>query len=225
MGARALARPSPRGVQSIRDFGLSAEEYVSQRAWESASLKVCPFAAEGGCRLGWNRGGGCRLNQHGSYGRGDARIARLLCVSARRTISLLPVWMAARVSGTLQSIEAAADAVEQRTDSLETLAGQMRPMGADPDKDRVGGMVKWLRCRSRWVTAALLAAQALMPEKLAGCEPTLVAFRATLGTEHVLVALREGLAARLFDVPAPLGLRPRPSSRDQAPHEMGPDPP
>lgn len=220
-----MARPSPRGVQSIRDFGLSAEEYVSQRAWESASLEVCPFSAEGGCRLGWNRGGGCRLNRHGSYGRDGARVARFLCLSARRTISLLPAWMAARVAGALQSIEDAADAVERRTGSLEKLAGEMRPMGTDPGKDRVGGMTKWLRCRSRWVTAALLVAQTLMPENFAGCQPTLAAFRAAFGTEHVLVALREALAARLREVPVPLGLKPGPSPRKQGPHGTGPDPP
>ena len=213
-------------MQSIRDFGLTAEEYVSQRAWESASLEVCPYAAEGGCQLGWRRGGDCRLQRHGSYGRADgARIARLLCLSARRTISLLPDWMAARVRGTLQSIEDAADAVGRRTGSLEKLAGDMRPMGADPDRDRVGGMVKWLRFRSHWVTAALLIAQTLLPERLGGCKPTLAAFRAALDTEHVLVALRAALATRLLEVPPPLGLKPGPSPRKQGPHRAGHDPP
>jgi len=98
-------------------------------------------------------------------------------------------------------------------------------MGADPNRDPVGGMVKWLRCRSRWVTAALLVAQALLPERLAGCKPTLAAFRAALGTEHVLVALREALAARLVEVPPPLGLEPRATPRKEVPHRAGRDPP
>jgi hypothetical protein len=213
-------------VQSIRDFGLTAGEYVSQRAWESASLEICPYAAEGGCQLRWDSGGGCcGLHRHGSYERGGVGIARFLCTCVGRTISLLPDWIAVRVGGTLQAIEDAADRVEGRTGSIEQLADEMRPMGENPDKVRVGGMTKWLRRRCSWVTAALLVAQALLPERVAGCRPTLIAFRAALGTEHVLKTLREALAARLGDVPAPLGLKAGPSPRKKGPQRTGLDPP
>ena len=211
-------------MQSIRSFGLSAGEYVSQRAWESASLEICPYHPDGSCRL----------VRHGSYGRTEpprARIARFLCLLVRRTISLLPDFLAGGFKGTLQEIEDSADEVERRGEtSLEELSAVMRPMAeSDPDKDHADGMVKWLRRRRRWVTVALTVALGLMPEKLAGREPTLADFRAALGVKQVLVALREALAGRLAEVPAPLGLEPRPSSRKKGrcrrPHRAGRDPP
>lgn len=202
-------------MQSIHAYGLSAEEYVSQRAWESASLDVCPYHLDGGCRL----------IRHGTYERTEppgARIARLLCSLTRKTISLLPDCLAAAAKGSLQAIEDAADEVERHSGSLEQLAAGLRPMAEnDPDTDHVGGMVKWLRRRQCWVGAALAVAQQLIPERLAGCEPTLAAFRAALGVTQVLVTLRQLLAARLAEVPAPVGLA-RPTAR---PHGMGPDPP
>jgi hypothetical protein len=131
------------------------------------------------------------------------------------------------VTGTLRGIEKAADAVEGRTGSLEELAAGMRPMGSDPDREHAWGMVKWLQRRRRWVTTALVAAMALMPEKLEGREPTLKDFREALQVEWVLEALREQLGAQLAQVPAPLGLG---SEREDAaglrsPQSTGPDPP
>jgi len=202
-------------VQSIHAYGLSTEEYVAQRAWESASLKVCPY----------HPGGECQLTRHGSYGRAeppDARIARFLCSLTRKTISLLPDCLAAGAKGPLQAIEDAVDAVERHTGSLEQFAEAQRPMADDdPDTVRVAGAVKWLRRRQRWVAAALVVAKQLLPGKLAGCEPTLAAFRAALGVTQVLMTLRQLLAARLAEVPAPVGLA-RPRSR---PHKAGADPP
>ena len=162
---------------------------------------------------------------HGSYGRAEpagARIARVLCSLTGKTISLLPDFLAAGAKGPLQAVEDAGDAVERHTGSLEQLAAGMRPMAEDdPDTDHVGGTVKWLRRRQCWVAAALAVAQQLLPEKLAGCEPTLAAFRAALGVTRVLVTLRQLLAARLAEVPAPVGL----ARRRARPHGMGPDPP
>ena len=202
-------------MQSIRVYGLSTEEYVSQRAWESASLDVCPYHLDGGCQL----------LRHGTYGRAeppDCRIARLLCSLTRKTISLLPDCLAAGAKGALQAIEDVVDAVERRAGSLEQHAAGMRPMAEDdPDTDHVVGTVKWLRRRQRWVVVALVVAQQLLPERLAGCKPTLAAFRAALGVAQVLVTLRQLLAARLDEVPTPVGFA-RPGA---CPHGMGPDPP
>ena len=202
-------------MQSIHAYGLSTEEYVAQRAWESASLEVCPIHPDGECRL----------IRHGSYGRAEppgARVARWLCSLTGITISLLPDCLAAGAKGPLQAIEDAADAVERHTESLEQLAADMRPMAEDdPDTDHVAGTVKWLRRRQCWVGAVLVVAQQLLPEKLAGCDPTLAAFRAALGVTQVLMTLRRLLAARLTEVPTPIGL-----ARSMArPHRMGPDPP
>ena len=114
------------------------------------------------------------------------------------------------------------DAVERHTGSLEQLAAGMRPMADDdPDSDHVGGTVKWLRRRQCWVAAVLVVAQQLLPEELGGCEPTLAACRAALGVTQVLVTLRQLLAARLAEVPSPVGFA-RPRIRPQG---MGPDPP
>jgi hypothetical protein len=202
-------------VQSIQDNGLSTEEYVALRAWESARLNVCPY----------HPGGECQLTRHGSYGRAEpagARVARFLCSLTGKTISLLPVCLATGVKGPLEAIEDAADAVERHTGSLEQLAEEQRPMADDdPDTVRVAGAVKWLRRRQRWVAAALVVAQQLLPGKLAGRDPTLAAFRAALGVTQVLVTLRRLLAARLAEVPAPVGL----ARRRARPHGMGPDPP
>lgn len=202
-------------MQSIYPCGLSTEEYLSQCAWESASLDVCPY----------HPSGGCRLIRHGTYGRADppgTRIARFLCSVTRRTISLLPDFLAVGVQGPLQAIEDAADEVEHRLGSIEQAAAERRPMADDdPDTDHVAGAVKWLRRRQCWVAAALVLAQHLLPAKLAGCEPTLGAFRRALGVTQVLATLRQLLAARLSEVPAPVGLA-RPRAR---PHGTGPDPP
>jgi hypothetical protein len=214
-------------VQSIRVFGLSTEQYKSQRSWETASLEVCPFAAAGGCELGWDLGGGsCRLRRHGSYERSGGGIARFLCMSAHRTISLLPDFMAAGATGSLQGIEDAADRVERHVGSLEQLAEEQRPMADDdPDTVRVAGAVKWLRRRRSWVAAVLVVARQLLPERLAGCVLTLAAFRAALGVTQVLVTLRQLLAARLGDVPAPIGLKAGPTPRNKGPQRTGLDPP
>jgi len=204
-------------VQSIHTSGLSTEQYIAQQAWKSASLDVCPFHPDSGCRP----------TGHGSYGRAEpagCRVARFLCSLTRQTISLLPDCLAAGAKGALAAIEEAADAVERRTGSLEELAAGMRPMAEnDPDTDHIAGTVKWLRRRQRWVEVALAVAQQLLPEKLAGCKPTLAAFRAALGVKQaqVLVTLRQLLAARLAQVPIPVGFA-RPTLR---PHGMGPAPP
>ena len=202
-------------MQSIQANGLSTEEYISQRAWKSASLDVCPYHPEGGCRL----------IGHGSYGRiepADCRIARFLCSLRRQTVSVLPECLAAGAKGALQAIEDAVDAVERRAGSFEQHAAGMRPMGEDnPDTDHVVGTVKWLRRRQRRVVMVLAVAQQLLPEDLALCEPTLAAFRAALGVTQVLVTLRQLLAARLGEVPTPVGFA-RSTARPQG---MGPDPP
>lgn len=204
-------------MQSIHTSGLSTEQYIAQQAWKSASLDACPFHPDSGCRP----------TGHGSYERAEpagCRVARFLCSLTGRTISLLPDCLAAGAKGALDAIEDAVDSVERRTGSLEELAVGMRPVAEnDPDADHIVGTVKWLRRRQRWVVVALAVAQQLLPEKLAGCELTLAAFRAALGGKrvHVLVTLRRLLAARLAEVPVPIGFS-RPTAR---PHGMGPAPP
>jgi hypothetical protein len=67
-------------------------------------LERCPLHPEGGCGLA----------AHGSYARvrpAGIRVARLRCPKARITISLLPDFLAARLSGTLAEVEQTVEAV------------------------------------------------------------------------------------------------------------------
>jgi len=196
---------------------------VSQRFWEQASFESCPLHPEGGC-------GFCRHTPYERVEPPGTLIARWRCPTARKTFSLLPDCFASRVSGRLRDIEAAADAAEHRGGSLETLAARLRPPAeGDPDGDHVASTLRWLRRRRRWVTAALTLALGLAPDKLAGRAPTLADFRAALGIEQVLEALRPLLAAHLTRLPPPLGFGPRSIPRKEAARrlqqEVGPDPP
>lgn len=154
------------------------------------------------------------------------RVARLLCPEAGVTISLLPDFLASRLSGTLSEVEAVVEAAETAT-SQEAALEQVRPAAA-PDAVTLPGGLRWLRRRLSAVRAALLAAVTLVPA-LSGCRPTLSALRERLVTSEVLVALRRVAAAHLAAMSSPLGFRARArqrrSERKRSPHEVGPDPP
>lgn len=201
-------------------FSLSAEEYVSQRFWEQASLASCPLHPDGGCHL----------SRHTSYERVSppgCRIARYRCPSDRVTFSLLPDCLASRLSATLPEVEEAVDGVERREGSMAQLGAELRP--ANKDHDRVQGVVRYLRRRCRGVHAALVTIIGLLPERFAGHPPTLEGFRAALGVKHVLGALRGLVADHLDSLPPPLGFGPRPTPRRKArrrlQQEAGADPP
>lgn len=198
---------------------LTSEQYVTQQAWRTATLERCPLHPEGGCGLGG----------HGSYPRvrpRGIRVARLLCPKAGVTISLLPDFLAARLSGTLGEVEHIVEAAEQAT-SQEAAAGQLRP-AEEAGAVTLPSALRWLRRRLVPVRAALLAAVTLLPE-LFGCAPTVTAVRKRLGVPEVLVALRSHTAGPLPALCAPVGCCARARSTKQArapaPHEVGPDPP
>ena len=72
---------------------MADERYVADRGWEGAILVGCPFHPEGNCGV----------SPHGSYPRvvpAGTRVARFYCPLSRTTISLLPSFLAARLSGT-----------------------------------------------------------------------------------------------------------------------------
>ena len=201
-------------VQLRDDCGLTGEEYVSQQAWQKASLPRCPLHPQGGCGFA----------RHGTYGRvtpPGMRIARWYCPTGHRTFSLLPDCLAARLSGSLAEVEAVVRLVEQAP-SLEAACADLRPDIELP------GVLRWARRRVQRVHAALHLIKGLLPEQFP-CEPTLAAFALCLGVSGVLVALRplaEGLLPRL---PSPLGFSPRrqPGGGGDRPrqHDAGPDPP
>jgi hypothetical protein len=153
-------------------------------------------------------------------------VARLRCPKAGLTISLLPDFMAARLSGTLTEVEQAVE-VAEAAGSREQAADQVRPADAE-EAVTLPSALRWLRRRLVPVRAALLGLVTLLPE-LFGCAPTVAAVRERLGVREALVTLR-ALAERALPVlAAPLGFRARAaratSPRPEPPHEVGPDPP
>ena len=178
---------------------MTDEAYVADRGWEGAILVACPFHPDGGCGV----------SPHGSYPRvlpAGIRVARFHCPLERATISLLPSFLAARFSGTLDAIEDLIDAVE-RAPSMAAAAEELRPADADEAVTSTSAM-RWVRRRVNAVRSALLALVTLYPEVL-GCAPTLGAMRAHLGVERVLVRLRVVAAASMHALSAPLGLSTR----------------
>ena len=178
---------------------MADERYVADRGWEGAVLVACPF----------HPGGGCGVSPHGSYPRvapAGARVARFYCPLARATVSLLPSFLAARFSGTLDEIEEVIDAVE-RAPSMVAAAEHLRPAEAARAVTSISAM-RWVRRRVKRVRAALLALVTLCPE-LSGCAPTLRAMRAHLGVERVLVTLRAVAVAWMHGLSQPLGLSTR----------------
>ncbi|MGB8260785.1 MAG: hypothetical protein WCE75_10565 [Terracidiphilus sp.] len=143
------------------------------------------------------------------------------------TFSLLPDCLASRLSATLPEVEEAVDRVERREGTMAELGAQLRP--GERDTDHVQGAVRLLRRRCRDVYAALVTIIGLLPDRFAGCPPTLEGFRAVLGVEHVLTALRQLVADHLRELPPPLGFGPRPMPRRKAlrrlQQEAGADPP
>jgi hypothetical protein len=163
-------------------------------------LCACPMHPEGGCGLQ-------RLGTYGRVWPAGARVPRWWCPVARESISLLPEFLAARLSGTLDEVEAVVAAVEEAggvSAALETV----HPAEAE---DAVGlqGALRSMRRRVGAVHAVLLAVITLLPERFAGVMPTITSLRAALSTRRVLVALREVAAQHLHALPTPLGFGAR----------------
>ena len=187
-------------MQLLWKCPLSDERYVSERAWESAILDSCPLHAEGGCGL----------ERHGTYARvapAGARVPRWWCPKAGASISLLPSFLAARLSGTLSAVEDVVAEVE----SAGSVAGAVDAVHPPEAEDAIGlaGALRSIRRRVSAVRAALLAIATLMADRFVGVQPTLASFRAALGCERVLVRVREIGERHLGALPVPLGFRAR----------------
>jgi len=202
-------------VQLRFECSLTDAEYVSQEAWQSASLPCCPLHPKGGCGFA----------RHGTYERVSppgTLIPRWYCRAGHRTFSLLPDCLAARLSGTMAEVEAVVRAVEQAT-SLEAACGGLRLDIELP------GALRWVSRRVHAVHASLRTLTGLLPEIFAACTPTLAAFSAHLDIVEVLLQLRQIAAAFLHRLPAPLGFAPRRTSGagggNARQHRVGADPP
>jgi hypothetical protein len=170
----------------------TVEAYVANEEWRSARLSHCPLHPDGRCSL-------CR---HGSYERlttPGVRIARWYCREGRRTFSLLPDFLAARLPGLLATIE----------DSV-ILAGSARSMEAAADVLRgldisLPCAVRWLRRRVSAVRASIAAAAAIAPRLMSSfmAEAT-----SRSDAAPVLLRLRTELTSEILDwIPAPLGFQ------------------
>lgn len=194
---------------------LSSETYVSDRGWEKATLVACPLHGAAGCRFA----------RHTPYERKSppgTMIARYYCRDGHQTFSLLPDWLATRLPGSLEAVEAANVAVEEGP-TWEAAAERVRP-----DIEPAGGL-RWLRRRVIAVRAGLRAVAGLFPDLFAGCPTTVTGFRARIGAPAVLIELREIAADCLGGLPPPLGFGPRPARRRARvtgnQQDPGPDPP
>jgi hypothetical protein len=197
---------------------LTSEEYIRQQAWREATLERCPLHPEGGC--------GVRC--HGSYGRKDPeglRIARFYCRRGQTTISFLPDFAAARVSGTLAEVER----VVEHAEGAPTLAAAARDLRPELSDER--SAFRWLRRLVLAVRSALRALVTLLPE-LFGAPPTITAVRERLGMkaggECILSRLRVLGQRMLPQLRAPLGFfrHGRMGSDDELElqQKVGPDP-
>lgn len=149
-------------------------------------------------------------------------MARWYCPTGRRTFSLLPDCLAARLTGTLAEVEAVVRAAE-RAPSLEAACGVLRLDIELP------GALRWVHRRVQAVHASLHVLRGLLPEHFAGCEATVAGFGERLGVAEVLVALRAMAEALLPVLSKPLGFCPRRAPgggrRGARQHCVGADPP
>lgn len=193
----------------------TGEDYVTQKQWLYATLKACPWHPEGGC-------GFCR---HGTYPRVrpcGTLIARWYCPTQRRTVSALPDVLASHFSGTLADIEAHVVAVE--------LAASLAAAAMDRRTEiELPGALRYLSRVCKAVHKALNICRALQPEPLSNLAPTVCSFAQQLGTEQVLMTLRQLVAKYLPQLPTPLGFNPsrnKPLARPGGlQHKTGHDPP
>jgi hypothetical protein len=171
----------------------SVESYIAKEEWRDACLPSCPLHPSGGCSFA-RHGSYVRLNPPG------VRVARWYCPEGRRTFSLLPDFLAAKLPGLLESVEDAA-ATAFSAKSMEAAADAVREIDVT-----LASALRWLRRRVRAVKEVVAAVSRLVlePNGIATWESVA---RLDLGG-HVLLRLRRSLPLQLLNsLPAPLGFR------------------
>ena len=193
---------------------LSADEYVRQQAWKEAALDNCPLHSKGGCGFA-RHGTYCRQTPEGT------RIARWYCPDGHSTFSLLPDCLSSRLPGSLIEVETVINEVESAS-SQEAAVCELRiDVG-------LAGVLRWVR---RWlllIRTTLNLLTELLPV-LQDCRPSISSFKAVLGAEYVLPALRMTAEPYLYVLPPPVGFGPRPQRKKEKKqpfqHKTGTDPP
>jgi hypothetical protein len=136
------------------------------------------------------------------------------------TFSLLPDFLASRLSGMLDEVEQVVCAVEAAR-SVEAAADELRLDIELP------GAVRWVRRRLLPIRGALVVIATLVPGMLPSTLE-LRAVRAHLATEHALMDLRALADKHLAGIRWPLGLRPPEGGGGprggRRQHETGTDP-
>ncbi|MFZ5776037.1 MAG: hypothetical protein ACOY3Z_11195 [Thermodesulfobacteriota bacterium] len=172
---------------------LSAEEFARQPPEEyDTYLSRCPLHPQGGC--GYAR--------HGTYPRKSPQflaVPRWYCRLGRKTFSLLPDCLTARLPGSLDEAEAVVKAVEEGAD-WQAIANKHHPHAEPP------GSIRWVKRRVVYVRQAVVTSVGLLGLAAA---PTVTAVKAALGVDRVLVHLRQRLSEHLQHLPAILGFFPR----------------
>jgi hypothetical protein len=194
---------------------LSAQQYVHQQAWKKVRLDSCPLHPKGGCGFA----------RHGTYRRKsppDIKIPRWYCRKAHQTFSLLPDFLASRLSGTLIEVEDVINKVEN-SPSQEAAAQNMR---IDIE---FAGVLRWIRRRLLLVRFSLSLLTEVLPSLPAGCSTSISSFRSALGVKYVLPELRIRASCYLHMLPPPLGFGPRRTTKkvkkSRFQHQTGTDPP
>ena len=193
---------------------LSADEYVRQQAWKDAALDNCPL----------HRKGGCGFARHGTYSRQTpegTKIARWYCPDGHSTFSLLPDCLSSRLPGSLIEVETAIDKVENAPSQEAAVYGFRIDVG-------LAGVLRWIRRRLFLIHTTLRLLTKLVPA-FHDCRPSISSFKAALGVEYVLPALRMSAGPYLYVLPPPVGFGPRPQrKKGKKPpfqHKTGTDPP
>ncbi len=193
---------------------LSADEYVSQRAWRDAKLDKCPLHPEGGCRFA----------RHGTYSRkapDGMKISRSYCPEGHCTFSLLPDCLSSRLPGSLIEVETVINEVENSPSQEAAIYGLRIDVG-------LAGVLRWIRRRLFLIRTTLEILTELVPV-LQDCRLSISSFRVALGVEYVLPALRVSAGPYLYVLPPPVGFGPRPKRKKGKKrafqHKTGTDPP
>jgi hypothetical protein len=136
----------------------SVDAYIRNREWRDARLPCCPLHPSGGCLFA----------RHGSYPRRTPRglrIARWYCPEGRRTFSLLPDFLAARLPSLLVSIEesvtvaSAVKSVEAAADALRGSTSPCPALSAGCVGASEGSELPLCMYRRRWLSARSATSQ------------------------------------------------------------------
>ena len=190
-------------VQLRHETNLASEEYVKRKAWLEAIPPPCPFH---------NKSTACTLRPHGTYARktpAGMRVRRFRCPQGGATVSLLPTCLAARMPGSLATVEDVVRATEQPGRPQPGSERELHPS----QFIELASVRRWTRRRVHGVQACLTTLARLLPDRFDQLEPTLDAFGIALSTDAVLLSVRSLMADRLQQLPSPVGFLPRNNER------------